>query len=47
MPNFHLSDSEIEAIVAYLQKFDTSVSSATGQLHTPFLQRINTNSREF
>ena len=27
MPNFHLSDSEIEAIVAYLQKLDTSISS--------------------
>ncbi len=27
MPNFHLSDSEIEAIVAYLQRLDTSASS--------------------
>lgn len=28
MPNFHLSDSEVEAIVAYLQKLDASASSA-------------------
>lgn len=27
MPNFHLSDSEVEAIVAYLQKLDASASS--------------------